>query len=222
MLACGAAFACFFAGLNNQTLLARVGADLGRYSTIPAARDAARRDALQTLVADRDELDRYARVGVPLRLSFGLYRAERTIPSLNQAIASYVAPPPPPSVVTLDSMSLFNSGKAHLKDGSTRVMVDALEMIKAHPDKRILVAGYTDNVGDPDSNLKLSTARAVAVRDWLIGASGISSTQFAIQGYGDTRPIASNDTEAGRAKNRRVEITLVPDARHAEAGAPAN
>jgi outer membrane protein OmpA-like peptidoglycan-associated protein len=85
-------------------------------------------------------------------------------------------------------------------------------MIKAHPDKRILVAGYTDNVGDSDSNLKLSTARAEAVREWLIEASGITATQFAIQGYGDTRPIASNDTEAGRAKNRRVEITLVPDA----------
>ncbi len=115
---------------------------------------------------------------------------------------------------TLNSMSLFDSGKAQLKDGSTRVMVDALEMIKAHPDKRILVAGYTDNVGSPDSNLKLSTARAEAVRDWLIEVSGIPATQFAIQGYGDTRPIKANDTEAGRAKNRRVEITLVPDAPH--------
>jgi len=84
-------------------------------------------------------------------------------------------------------------------------------MIKAHPNKRILVAGYTDNVGDSASNLKLSLARATALRDWLIDASGIAATQFAIQGYGDTRPIASNDTDAGRAHNRRVEITLVPD-----------
>ncbi len=114
-------------------------------------------------------------------------------------------------------MSLFDSGRARLKDGSTRVMVNALEMIKAHPDKRILVAGYTDNVGDPDSNLKLSTARAEAVREWLIEASGIPATQFAIQGYGDTRPIVKNDSESGRAKNRRVEITLVPDA---EMGTP--
>jgi len=50
------------------------------------------------------------------------------------------------------------------------------------------------------------------VRDWLIEASGIPATQFAIQGYGDTRPVADNTTGAGRAKNRRVEITLVPDA----------
>lgn len=211
LLACAATTAFFFSVLHNQALLTRIGADLGRYSMIPASHDAAKRDALQALVADRDELERYARTGTPLPLSFGMYRGVRLIAPLNEAIASYQPPPPPPAVVTLDSMSLFDSGRAQLKDGSTRVMVSAIEMIKAHPDKRILVAGYTDNVGDPASNLKLSTARAEAVRDWLIDASGIPATQFAIQGYGDTRPLANNDTEAGRAKNRRVEITLVPD-----------
>jgi len=212
LLGCAAAVAFWGAAKNNETLLARMGANLGRYSMIPAAHDLARRDALQALVNDRDQLDRYARTGVPLPFSFGMYRGAQLIPALDQAIASYVPPSPPPAVVTLNSMSLFDSGRAQLKDGSTRVMVDALEMIKAHPDKRILVAGYTDNVGRPDSNLTLSTARAEAVREWLIEASGISATQFAIQGYGDTRPIASNDTDEGRAKNRRVEITLVPDA----------
>ena len=212
LFSCAAAFALFFSGKNNQALLTRIGADLGRYSMIPATHDTARHDALQALVTDRDELDLYGRLGVPLHLSFGMYRGARAIPALNDAIASYVPPPPPPAVVTLNSMSLFDSGRAQLKDGSTRVMVDALEMIKAHPDKRILVAGHTDNVGNPPSNLTLSTARAEAVRDWLVEASGIPATQFAIQGYGDTRPVADNDTEAGRAINRRVEITLVPDA----------
>ena len=74
------------------------------------------------------------------------------------------------------------------------------------------MAGYTDDVGNPNFNLKLSVARAQAVRDWLIDASGIPATQFAIQGYGETRSVASNDTAEGRARNRRVEITLVPDA----------
>jgi outer membrane protein OmpA-like peptidoglycan-associated protein len=211
LVACAAAVAFWGAARNNQTLLNRIGADLGRYSMIPAAHTVAKHDALQALVADRDQLDRYARMGVPLRLSFSMYRGTQLMPALNDAIASYVPPPPPPAVVTLDSMSLFDSGKAQLKPGSTRAMVGALEMIKAHPDKRILVAGHTDNVGNPDSNLKLSTARAQAVRDWLIEVSGIPPTQFAIQGYGDTRPIASNDTPEGRARNRRVEITLVPD-----------
>lgn len=212
LIACALAVAFSGAARNNQALLTRIGADLGRYSMIPATHDAAKRDALQALVADRDQLDRYSRTGVPLALSFGLYRGAQLMPALNQAIATYQPPPPPPAVVTLDSMSLFDSGRAQLKPGSTRAMVGALEMIKAHQDKRILVAGYTDNVGIPDSNLKLSIARAGAVRDWLTDVSGIAATQFAIQGYGDTRPIASNETQEGRAKNRRVEITLVPDA----------
>ncbi|KXV16912.1 flagellar motor protein MotB [Caballeronia megalochromosomata] len=208
-LAAGAAF--LGAGRHNAQLLDRVHADLDRYASITPDRDAARRDALQALVADRDELDRYARTGVPLRLSFGLYHGAQLLPPLNAAIASYQPPPAPPAVVTLDSMSLFDSGKAQLKPGSTRALVDALEMIKAHPGKRILVAGHTDNAGDAASNLKLSNARAAALRDWLIEASGIPATQFAVQGYGDTRPIVANDTPGGRAKNRRVEITLVPD-----------
>lgn len=211
LVACALAVAFWGAARNNQALLTRIGADLGRYSMIPAAHDTAKRDALQALVADRDQLDRYSRTGVPLRLSFGLYHGAQLMPALNRAIAAYQPPPPPPAVVTLDSMSLFDSGNAQLKPDSTRAMVGALEMIKAHPDKRILVAGYTDNVGRPNSNLTLSLARAGAVRDWLIDASGIPATQFAIQGYGDTRPIASNDTPEGRARNRRVEITLIPD-----------
>lgn len=211
LLACAAAVAFWGAAKNNETLMTRIGADLGRYSMIPADHDAAKRDALQALVADRDQLDRYARTGIPLRLSFGMYRGAPLMPALNDAIASYVPPSPPPAVVTLDSMSLFDSGRAQLKPGSNRAMVGALEMIRSHPDKRILVAGYTDNVGNSDSNMKLSKARAEAVRDWLIDASGIPATQFAIQGYGMTRPVANNDLPDGRARNRRVEITLVPD-----------
>lgn len=170
------------------------------------------RDALQALVSDRDELERYTRTSVPLRFDLGLYHGARLIPPLNAAIASYQ--PPPPAVVTLDSMSLFDSGKAQLKPGSTRSLVAALKMIKSNPDKRILVAGHTDNSCNPDSNLRLSSERAAALRSCLIDASGIPSTQFAIQSYGDTRPIADNGTAEGRARNRRVEITFVPETSH--------
>lgn len=211
LLAGAAAIAFWGAAKNNEALLNRIGNDLDHYWTTPTDHQAAKRDALQRLVADRDSLDRYARLGVPLRLAFGMYRGSQLIPQLNEAIAAYAPPPPPPAVVTLDSLSLFDSGKAQLKIGSNRVMVSALDMIRKNPHKRILVAGYTDNTGIPDNNLKLSTERAQAVRDWLVDASGIPVTQFAIQGYGITHPIASNDTSEGRARNRRVEITLVPD-----------
>ncbi|CAN7294454.1 OmpA family protein [Trinickia sp. LjRoot230] len=212
LTACAATLAIWGAATNNAAMLARIGSELGRYSMIPASHDTAKRDAFSALVASRNELERYARIGVPLRLSFGMYRGGALLPALNRAIASYQPPPAPPTVVTLDSMSLFDSGRAQLKAGSTRAMVGALDMIKAHRNKRIVVAGHTDNTGHAGRNLALSIARAGAVRDWLTDASGIPPMQFAIQGYGDTRPIASNATADGRAKNRRVEITLVPDA----------
>ncbi|RQU83821.1 OmpA family protein [Burkholderia cenocepacia] len=209
--ACAATAAICAAAVNNAALMARIGAHLERYARIPATQDAAKRDALRSLASDRDQLDRYARIGVPLRLSFGTYRGSPLLPLLDDAIASYEPPAPPPTVVTLDSLALFDSGKAQLKPGTTRAMVGALALINAHPGKRVLVAGYTDDQGRPERNLKLSLDRAAAVRDWLVDASGMPSTQFAIQGYGDTRPIADNTTFDGRAKNRRVEITLVPD-----------
>ncbi|CAE6872420.1 hypothetical protein R69746_08526 [Paraburkholderia aspalathi] len=125
---CAAAVAFWSSGQNNRSLLVQVGSDLGRFSMIPADHDAARRDALKALVADRDRLQEYQRSGVPLRLSFGMYRGAALIPALNNAIASYQPPPAPPAVVTLDSMSLFDTGRAQLKPGSTRAMVGALEM----------------------------------------------------------------------------------------------
>ena len=211
-----AAFFMIGAGASawqNRALIQRLAEHVAYYQTILPAQDAARVDALATIKQDRDTLEHYASTGVPLRLGFGLYRGAPWLPVVSGLIASYQPPAPPPSMIELDSMSLFNSGSAVLNPGSNRVLVSALDMIKVHPDKRVLVAGHTDTVGSPASNLKLSEARAAAVRDWLIDASGLSPTRFAIQGYGDTRPKRSNDTEVGRAANRRVEITLVPDCR---------
>jgi outer membrane protein OmpA-like peptidoglycan-associated protein len=207
--ATGIAFWC--ATYNNKILLAQTSEHLSRFASIPATYDEARRDALNALVSERDRLDRYQRVGVPMRLDFGLYHGAAVIPALNNAIASYQPPPPPPAIFALDSMSLFDTGQATLKPGSTRMLVNALEAIKAHPKERILVAGHTDNMGGTGTNLQLSVARAMAVRGWLMEASNVPASRFAIQGYGDARPIADNDSADGRARNRRVEITLIPD-----------
>ncbi|WP_244186550.1 OmpA family protein [Paraburkholderia steynii] len=198
---------------QNRALVSGVLAHMARYEAIPPAQDAARVDALTALKRDRDRLEHYASAGVPPRLGLGLYRGAPLLPVVNRLIAGYQPPAPAPSTIELDSMSLFDSGSSKLKSGSNRALIGALEMIKAHPDKRVLIAGHTDSVGSAGSNLALSEARAAAVRDWLADASGLSVTRFAIQGYGDTRPKAPNDGEAGRAANRRVEITLVPDCR---------
>ena len=198
---------------QNRAMFERVIGDMARYKAIPLAQDAARFDALKAVKRDRDELERYADAGVPPRLGLGFYRGTQLLPVVRDLIARYQPPAAPPSTIELDSLSLFKTGSAVLNPGSNRVLVGALEMIKAHPDKRVLVAGHTDSIGNPRNNLKLSEARAASVRDWLADASGIPTSHFAIQGYGDTRPKASNDTDAGRAANRRVEITLVPDCR---------
>lgn len=206
---------------HNQELVARVTGDMARFQALDPANDAARRDALLALKRDRDELERYQRNGVPPRLGLGFYRGKALREPVDGLIASYQPPEPPPPTVELDSLSLFRSGSAVLEPGSNRVLIAALDMIKAHPDKRVLVAGHTDSTGHAATNLKLSEARATSVRDWLADAAGLPVTHFAIQGYGDTRPKASNTTDAGRAVNRRVEITLVPDCRDTGRGAQA-
>jgi outer membrane protein OmpA-like peptidoglycan-associated protein len=225
-LAAGFCAAAAASAWQNRALVERVTGNMARYTSIAPVRDAARVDALKAVRRDRDELERYARSGVPPRLGLGLYRGAPLLAPVNALIAGYQPPPPPPvppPTIELDSMSLFRSGSAVLYPGSNRVLVGALEMIKAHPHKRVLIAGHTDSIGLPASNLKLSEARAASVRDWLADASGIAPTRFAIQGYGDTRPKAANDTDVGRAANRRVEITLVPDCRQPPlAGANGN
>ena len=198
---------------QNRNLVKRVRADMTRYSAIAPSMDAARVDALRIIKRDRDELSTYANNGVPPRLGLGFYRGSPLLRVANALIGSYQPPTPPPSMIELDSLSLFKSGSSVLNPGSNRMLVRAVELIKANTSKRVLIAGHTDNVGNASSNQALSEGRAGSVRDWLADASGISPTRFAIQGYGDTRPKASNETEAGRAANRRVEITLVPDCR---------
>lgn len=72
-----------------------------------------------------------------------------------------------------------------------------------------IVAGYTDNTGSTDYNQGLSERRAQAVANYLLAHHGLSSTQLIMQGYGETKPIASNATESGQALNRRVEFIRV-------------
>lgn len=82
------------------------------------------------------------------------------------------------------------------------------DLLKDYPDVRVRVDGHSDNVGSNEHNLRLSKARAEAVRRAL-GAKGIASSRLEAIGYGRSKPIASNGTEAGRAQNRRVNFTVI-------------
>ncbi len=210
---------------QNRALSRQITDDLQRYQAIPQADVHAKAGAVKVLRADAAQLNDYYRRGVPLNLGLGLYPGERLRQPVLAAIRGYVPPveeakieaPEQPSQVTpqtvlLDSLSLFDTGKYQLKSGSTKVLVEALINIKAKPGWLIVVAGHTDITGDARANQELSLKRAEAVRDWMLQTSDVSPTCFAVQGYGATRPIAANDTEQGRAANRRVEISLVPQA----------
>lgn len=101
---------------------------------------------------------------------------------------------------------LFDTGKAELKPASEPALAEVAKLLKADAGLRLRVVGHTDNVGDFDANLKLSQARAAAVVAALVGKHGIAATRLQAHGVGSLAPLASNDNEAGRAKNRRVEL----------------
>ena len=99
----------------------------------------------------------------------------------------------------------FEFDSAKLTASSTASLNDAVKILKRHKDLHVEVAGHTDSVGNDDYNMGLSKRRAQAVADYLI-ANGANAANIFVKGYGETDPIASNDTEAGRADNRRVEL----------------
>ncbi|WP_437396188.1 OmpA family protein [Flagellimonas lutimaris] len=103
---------------------------------------------------------------------------------------------------------LFDTGKSSIKAESTSVMVDIIQILNEYPNAKFTVEGHTDSVGSEKTNQSLSEKRANSVRDFLID-KGISSDRLTAIGYGEAKPIATNNTRAGRAQNRRVEINLV-------------
>ena len=209
-------------GWNNRQLLHRVSFDIVHYNSIAMDDYDLKASAVTVLREDAALLDDLARNGVPVRLGLGLYQGEHLRIPVLEAIRSYVPPPPParpqlppktvPKIVRLDSMSLFDTGKWALKPGTTKLLVNSLVGIKAKPGWLIVVAGHTDSVGDDKSNQVLSLKRAESVRDWMRDTGDVPESCFAVQGYGESRPVATNDTAEGRALNRRVEISLVPQA----------
>jgi outer membrane protein OmpA-like peptidoglycan-associated protein len=209
-------------GWQNTLLLRHVSDDLRRYRSTDTSSHrsqsgfALREQALQVLRQHAQKLDDYYRHGEPLSLGLGLYRAERARGLLWDVIGSYHPPLAEkverrPEPVRLDSLSLFKPGSAELKPGSTKVLINALVDIKAQTGWLIVVTGHTDSTGNPEQNLHLSRARAAAVRDWMQRMGDIPDSCFAVQGFAAGQPIASNDTEQGRAANRRVDIRLIPE-----------
>lgn len=103
---------------------------------------------------------------------------------------------------------LFDSSKATIKAESNAKLEEMVKVMNEYPGSNFRLEGHTDSTGDAAKNLQLSKDRAAAVKDYLI-AKGISADRLSSEGFGITKPIATNKTVAGRAENRRVEIILV-------------
>lgn len=108
--------------------------------------------------------------------------------------------------ITLDNV-FFQTGRYTLLESSLVELDKVVELLQSHPTMKIQLGGHTDNTGNPIDNQRLSEQRAKACHDYLI-QRGINPTRLSYKGYGETNPIATNDTEQGRAQNRRTVFTI--------------
>lgn len=111
------------------------------------------------------------------------------------------------SVVVLNNI-FFDTDKYELKEKSTPELQKMLRLLNENPQVRIQVSGHTDNVGASDYNQQLSLKRATSVYQYLID-HGVDKKRVQFKGFGATRPVADNNTEAGRQQNRRIEVAIV-------------
>ena len=118
-------------------------------------------------------------------------------------------------VLELPSGVLFSSGQAKLSKGGEAALQEILDVLGEFKGRRFLIAGHTDNIPVKSRKFKnnwlLSTARAVSVVTYMTDKAAFAAANLAAAGYGEFAPVADNATDEGRAKNRRIEIILVPD-----------
>jgi outer membrane protein OmpA-like peptidoglycan-associated protein len=118
-------------------------------------------------------------------------------------------PPPAPAPVTKKKIVLrgvnFDFDKATLQPQGKPILDEAARILKENPSVNVQVQGYTDSIGTDAYNLRLSDRRAATVQSYLVG-QGVSANRITMKGFGESNPVASNDTADGRAQNRRVEL----------------
>ena len=112
----------------------------------------------------------------------------------------------------------FEFNSAVINPNSEVTLQTAAQLLSDNPDAHVEIGGHTDNVGSATYNRQLSQQRAESVKAWLV-AHGIEAGRMTVRGYGSQRPAASNDTEEGRAQNRRIEFRRT-DAGAAQEGQP--
>jgi outer membrane protein OmpA-like peptidoglycan-associated protein len=104
----------------------------------------------------------------------------------------------------------FDSGASQIKPENFDLLGKVEKAIDVFPRSELIIEGHTDSFGGDDLNQKLSQERAESVQQYMINAMRIPTYRLIATGYGETRPVASNETEAGRARNRRIDIVIKP------------
>ncbi|MDN3555950.1 OmpA family protein [Halomonas maura] len=112
-------------------------------------------------------------------------------------------------VLNMPSSVTFGFDSSELTMTARNALNDVSSVLTQYPETRVNIAGHTDSTGEAAYNQQLSERRAQAVGNYL-SQTGVAANRLYMSGYGENQPVASNDTEAGRSQNRRVEITLSP------------
>jgi outer membrane protein OmpA-like peptidoglycan-associated protein len=168
---------------------------------------------------DSDEKGAYAAgAAVGGALGYFLCREKEVPPKpVVAALTPKPAPPPPPpppppapeagtQIVSLEGTH-FDFDRATLRPEATAILDHAVSVMNQHGNISVAVEGHTDSVGSDTYNQKLSERRASAVVEYLVG-KGIDASRLAPAGYGESRPVSTNDTAEGRAQNRRVDLIV--------------
>lgn len=116
-------------------------------------------------------------------------------------------------VVTFDENSgvYFDTDKSNINARSQETLNKLAGVLMEYPDTNVLVVGHTDSTGSAEYNLSLSQRRAESVTGYFVNTKGLSSGRFTTRWFGESQPAYTNDTPEGRAKNRRVQLAILPN-----------
>jgi len=144
--------------------------------------------------------------GISFKYSFG--REEAPPPPPPAPVAKAPAPPPPPAKKKIVLRNVyFDFDKDTIRGDARPVLEEAAKILKDETTEAVICEGHTDSRGSDEYNMALSRRRAGSVKNYLV-RSGVAASRIRTEGFGESKPVASNDTEDGRAQNRRVELHL--------------
>ncbi len=200
--------------VDHYSYLAKQRIEIAREAGLAGAAEA----EIETLGEQRNELRLHARTVEVDRARAQVDSAEERARELEERIDELNAKQTERGLVMTMSDVLFAFNSAQLLPGANRALGEVADLLNEYPDRRVAIEGHTDAIGSDSYNRELSQQRANSVAAFL-RSRGVDPSRLTVEGLGESMPVASNDEDAGRQANRRVEIVLAPEAR--TGGAPS-